>query len=153
MMSQTSSRNNRVQEISGRYGAHGFLRLVESIYKAVQHDPALENHIAGWQEIIRRQIENHSIPQDWWHHRRQFWHGKVASFMQSRYDLKCQWEFTESEKELLRAYYDATKLLSICMNRVQYLPASQYQVLAENLLRPNTLSSSTSERMKLEAEF
>lgn len=134
MRPRASSRNYRVREASGRYGAHGFMRLVESIYKAVQKDPALENHIAGWQEMIRRQLENHSIPQDWWHYRRQFWHGKVASFMRSRYDLKCQWEFTKSEKELLRAYYDATKLLSICMNRVQYLAPQNYQILADNLL-------------------
>ena len=133
-MMPTSSHPYRVQETSSRYGANQFIRLVQSIYQAVRHDPALENHIAGWQEMIRRQLENHTIPQDWWHYRRQFWHGKVESFMRSRYDLKCQWNFTESEKELLRAYYYATKLLSICMNRAQYLTPNQHQALADNLL-------------------
>ncbi|MEM9214582.1 MAG: NACHT domain-containing protein [Cyanobacteria bacterium P01_F01_bin.150] len=141
MMPMASSRNYRVQETSGRYGADGFIRLVESIYKSIQHDPALENHIAGWLEMIHRQLANHSIPQDWWHHRRQFWHGKVARFMKSRYDLRCQWEFTESDKSLLRAYYDAAKLLSICMNRTQNLAPNEYQTLAENLLLRSPLSS------------
>ena len=134
MMAKPAMKSYRVQETSGRYGATGFIRLVNSIYQAVRQDPALENHIAGWQEMIRRQMENHTLPQDWWHYRRQFWHGKVASFMRSRYDLQCQWNFTDAETELLRAYYDATKLLSICMNRSQYLTSTQHQALADNLL-------------------
>lgn len=134
MMTPSTRSSYRVHETSGRYGSTQFIQLINSIYQAVRHDPALENHIAGWQEMIRLQLENHPLPQDWWHYRRQFWHGKVTRFMRSRYDLQCQWDFTDREKVLLRAYYDATKLLSICMNRSQYLTPSQHQALADNLL-------------------
>ncbi len=118
-----------------------FLRAVDRIYAEVRENPALENRIAAWRETIRIQMQRYSMPQDWWQNERQFWRQRISGFMESLYGLQCRWNFSEDEKIKLRAYYDGTKLLSICMNRAnRNLSPSLYTALADAMLRLTSVS-------------
>ncbi|MEO0405866.1 MAG: NACHT domain-containing protein [Cyanobacteria bacterium P01_A01_bin.135] len=112
-----------------------FVRIVDEIYTKMRHDPKLEVQFDGWRDIIRNQQQQHRLPQDWWDHNRKYWRQRVGRYMGTTHGLRCDWEFSEADIALLYDYYDATKLLSICLNLARHVHKQQYQQLVEAMLK------------------
>ncbi|MGF1538290.1 MAG: NACHT domain-containing protein [Elainellaceae cyanobacterium] len=128
-----------------RFGYREFVRTVDAIYAKVRHDPKREVQFDGWREVIRQQQQQHRLPQEWWDHNRGYWRQRVGRYMHNTYDLRCDWEFTQADVDLLQTYYSATKLLSICLNLARHVSVQQYQRLASSMLRmapPTTVEPS-----------
>lgn len=125
----------RYKPADARSDYRQFVRIVDEIYTRVRHDPKQEVQFDGWRDVIRNQQQQHRLPQDWWNHNRQYWRQRVGRYMSNTHGLRCDWEFTEADVTLLYTYYNATKLLSICLNLTRRISPQQYQQLANNMLR------------------
>lgn len=112
-----------------------FLRIVDHIYETFQKEnPWLQNQLHSWLETIQLQQQHHRHQEEWWDSRREYWMKRLGLFMQRHHNLRCDWQFTEDEKRLLRQYYDVTKLMSICLNRSQEVSGAIYQEVVNNML-------------------
>ena len=115
-----------------------FVRIVDEIYTKVRHDPRLEVQFDGWREVIRSQQQQHRLPQDWWDHNRRYWRQRIGRYMGNSHGLRCDWDFSPEDVQLLYTYYNATKLLSICLNLARHISPTQYQQIAEGMLKAPT---------------
>ncbi len=131
----TADTAHRYAPAEARSGYRQFVRIVDEIYTRVRRNPKQEVQFDAWRDVIRNQQQQHRIPQDWWDHSRGYWRQRVERYMYSAHSLRCDWEFTEEDIALLRTYYSATKLLSICLNLARHVPQRQYQQLVEGMLR------------------
>jgi hypothetical protein len=87
---------------------------------------------------IKQQQTHYGDRFSWWESCRGYWQQRLQELMRVRLRLRCDWNFTEDEKILLRNYYDTTKLLAECMNRSQKRSEEVYDSIAKNLLKINS---------------
>ncbi|MGB3612222.1 MAG: NACHT domain-containing protein [Elainellaceae cyanobacterium] len=125
----------RYRPADARSDYRQFVRIVDEIYTKVRQDPKQEVQFDGWRDVIRNQQQQHHLPQDWWDHNRKYWRQRVGRYMTKTHGLRCDWEFSEADVALLYTYYNATKLLSICLNLTRRVSGQQYQQLVNGMLR------------------
>ncbi len=115
-------------------GYRTFMNMIEAIYERFKNkDLRLETQLISWQETIRLRQINYHNPLSWWCAERSTWRNRICQFMTRQHNLQCDWKLTTDEIETLRQYYDATKLLSICMNRSR-MSLEQRRVLVDSML-------------------
>lgn len=113
-----------------------FLSTLQRIYNTVKLvDIQMENALAAWFVMIKHQQSNHRSKADWWQTYQPYWKDRTQKFMQVKLNLRCNWNFTKEEKNLLYSYYSTTKLLSECLNRSTKVSPETYQNVARNLLK------------------
>ncbi|MGF1515950.1 MAG: NACHT domain-containing protein [Elainellaceae cyanobacterium] len=127
-----------------RFDHQQFVRTVDAIYTKVRHDPKQEVQFEGWRDVIRNQQRQHRLPQEWWDHNRVYWRQRVGRYIHNTHGLRCDWEFTPADVELLQTYYSATKLLSICLNLTRNVSEQQYHRLVSGMLRAQPVEESDS---------
>ncbi|MDX2211668.1 MAG: NACHT domain-containing protein [Oculatellaceae cyanobacterium bins.114] len=113
-----------------------FLNVVKKIYEKVKgSDVQMETSLEGWLIQIEKDLSNYPHARDWWKFRQSYWQDRIQKLMLLRLNLRCDWNFSEEEKNALRQYYDATKLLSECMNRSRKTSDETYHKITRNLLK------------------
>lgn len=114
-----------------------FLPLLQRIKKFLSNNPQKVDVLDGWFVLIKDEQSKFDSIGEWWTAKRSGWSKRVAVFM-GNLGLPCTYGLTREQIAKLRTYYDATKLLSTCMNRSQ-LDVPQRQQLADSMLLLTTL--------------
>jgi len=74
----------------------------------------------------------------WWHIHGQAWIRQLKFLMISHRNMGHDWQFNQQQKELLKEYYDANKLLIDCLNISNLSPEMRNEI-EETLLLPTEM--------------
>ena len=74
--------------------------------------------------------------QEWWQAEGQSWTGKLRAAIVEYCNIGHDWQFSAQQKELLKQYYDANKLLVDCLNSGCDVSPEVRQQIEETLLLP-----------------
>jgi predicted NACHT family NTPase len=74
----------------------------------------------------------------WWHIHGQAWIRQLKFLMISHRNMGHDWQFNQQQKELLKEYYDANKLLIDCLNNSNLSPEMRNEI-EETLLLPTEM--------------
>ena len=72
----------------------------------------------------------------WWKSNRGSWDSQLRKIMIEHRNAGHDWQFSESQKELLQNYYDANKLLVDCLKSECYANRQVLQRIEDTLLLP-----------------
>jgi predicted NACHT family NTPase len=72
----------------------------------------------------------------WWFTGGQVWADQLRAVMIEQRNLGHDWQFSDAQKERLQQYYDANKLLVVCLNSDCYVSREVRQEIEETLLLP-----------------
>ena len=72
----------------------------------------------------------------WWQQNGKTWAEKLRFAMIEHRNIGHDWQFTKAQKEKLRQYYDANKLLIDCLNSDCYVTKATRQYIEDTLLLP-----------------
>jgi hypothetical protein len=72
----------------------------------------------------------------WWHQNGKAWVKKLRIIMIEHRNIGHDWQFSEAQKEKLRQYYEANKLLVDCLNSDCYVTKATRQYIEDTLLLP-----------------
>jgi len=96
---------------------------------------AMQNSLENWPFLAQQQLTNYHNEAEWWYARHPFWQDLTRQFLSQHCGIKCDWNFSDSEKLLLRQYFNGTKLLADCLNLSRVTEDSYlYHHLADHLL-------------------
>jgi predicted NACHT family NTPase len=107
-------------------------------------DPALESALERERRQVLQEIKEQlpdpdggeEIFRQWWEAKSQAWNEQLRSVMIKHRNIGHNWQFSDQQKEVLRQYYDANKLLVDCLNNsCNVTPAVRSQI-EETLLLP-----------------
>jgi len=91
-------------------------------------------------EQVKSQIlvlsEDEERFQQWWIANGQTWTRKLREVMIEHRNIGHDWQFDEEQKELLKQYYDANKLLVDCLNSNCYVSREVRSQIEDTLLLP-----------------
>jgi hypothetical protein len=96
-------------------------------------DSTVERVVEGWINLVQQQKYKLGS-NDWWAASRSRWKKKVATFLDTL-ELPSVHDLKSEQRQCLRAYYYATKLLSTCLNRSPHLSPSRKAELADAMLK------------------
>ncbi|WP_306422185.1 NACHT domain-containing NTPase, partial [Nostoc sp. CHAB 5715] len=94
------------------------------------------------QQLLQQLKEQIPNPKDeklfvqWWQENGQAWSEKLRSAMIEHRNIGHNWQFSDSQNELLKQYYDANKLLVECLNSDCYVSREVRQEIEDTLLLP-----------------
>lgn len=113
-----------------------FFGVLKRLKKAIEplEDLQIQNSLESWDVQIQQQLQNFSGRSEWWSARHNMWRKRAREFMNRYFQLRCDWNFSDSERQLLRQYYNGTKLLAECLN-LSKISKDHYGYIAESLLR------------------
>jgi predicted NACHT family NTPase len=109
----------------------------------VEFDPTLDRTFDLNRKLKRSLQElKDQVPEDkafnhWWQENGQAWAEKLRAVMIKHRNIGHDWQFSESQKELLQKYYDANKLLVDCLNSSRYVSREVRQEIEDTLLLPS----------------
>ncbi len=114
--------------------------LGRAISRAHDVDPELERALQQLKEQI-------SYPEDqngkefvgWWKAKCQDWTEQFRAVMIKYRNIGYDWQFSEQQKDVLKKYYDANRLLVDCLNSNCYVTSTVRQEIEETLLVPSKL--------------
>ncbi len=96
----------------------------------------LRDQLPQLQEL-RDQLPNYSDDLvNWWNSNSQDWRKQVRRVMIEHRNIGHDWQFNESQNELLQKYYDANKLLVDCLKSECYANCQVLQHIEDTLLLP-----------------
>ena len=74
--------------------------------------------------------------EQWWNKNGSAWTKQLRTLMIKYRNIGHEWQFNDSQKELLRQYYDANKMLVDCLNSDCYVSRDVRQEIEDTLLLP-----------------
>lgn len=80
--------------------------------------------------------KNWKNTKQWWQTNGQAWIEQLRNVMIEHHNIGHDWQFNDSQKQLLQQYYDANKLLVDCLNSECYVSRSVRQEIEDTLLLP-----------------
>lgn len=122
-----------------------FSGLIRQVRDFLSENARQKEVLDGWLDLLRREENEFSATNEWLAQKRTSWIKRVARLLENL-GLPCIFGLTPEQLTKLRTYYDATKLLSTCINRSQ-LDAQKRQQLADSMLLVTTLPPSEDEFM------
>lgn len=114
-----------------------FSGTVKKLTKMVQRFDSfsMKNSLENWNFLAQQQLGNYHNEAEWWYARHPFWQDLTRQFLFQHCDIKCDWDFSDVEKSLLRQYFNGTKLVADCLNLSRITEDSPlYHHLANHLL-------------------
>jgi predicted NACHT family NTPase len=125
-------------ELSRVYHNHD-LTLWISFFRVLTliRDPELNQSL----QQLRNQLPgqppvNKEVLQQWWQINGQAWNEQLQEVMITHRNIGHDWQFNEHQKELLKQYYEANKLLVDCMNSGCNVSPTVRNKIEETLLLP-----------------
>ncbi|MDF5723878.1 MAG: hypothetical protein PUP91_26125 [Rhizonema sp. PD37] len=80
--------------------------------------------------------KNKGAHKQWWQENGQAWAKQLRSAMIEHRNSGHDWQFTDAQKDILKQYYDANKLLVDCLNSDCYVSREVRQEIEDTLLLP-----------------
>ena len=84
-------------------------------------------------DVSRNNGENFK---QWWQENGQAWTEQLRAVMIQHRNIGHDWQFSNEQKQLLKQYYDANKLLIDCLNSDCYISRDVRQEIEDTLLLP-----------------
>jgi hypothetical protein len=93
--------------------------------------------LESWDFLSKEQLRNYPERSEWWSANHKMWQRRAREVMSHYFQLRCDWNFTEEERKVLRRYYNGTKLLAECLNlsNLSKISKVDYAALADSLLK------------------
>jgi predicted NACHT family NTPase len=85
---------------------------------------------------LTQQIKNHRNFYNWWIENGKNWTQQLKSIAIKNCNIGHDWQFSDSQKQLLQQYYDANKLLVECLNSDCYVSREVRESIESTLLLP-----------------
>ncbi len=79
---------------------------------------------------------NSEVNKRWWQENGKSWTEQLRAVMIEHRNIGHDWQFTDAQKELLKQYYNANKLLVDCLNSDCYVSREVRQEIEDTLLLP-----------------
>lgn len=76
------------------------------------------------------------MKKEWWQENEQAWRNQLRAVMIEHRNIGHDWQFSDAQKERLKQYYDANKLLVDCLNSDCYISRSVREEIEATLLLP-----------------
>ena len=107
-------------------------------------DPALESALERERGQVLQEIKEQlpdpdggeEIFRQWWEGKSQAWNEQLRSVMIKHRNIGHNWQFSDQQKEVLRQYYDANKLLVDCLNNSCNVTPGVRSHIEDTLLLP-----------------
>jgi predicted NACHT family NTPase len=97
--------------------------------------PELRLKIQAWRDELPSRDDREAFRQ-WWLDNCITWMERIRAMMIEHRNIGHDWQFSEAQKEKLRQYYDANKLLVECLNSDCYVTKATRQYIEDTLLLP-----------------
>lgn len=110
------------------------LSLDFSLSRAI--NPELKQSLQELKEQLPDLEGNKGQFRQWWKVNGKAWAEQLRSVMIEHRNIGHDWQFSQQQKELLKQYYDADKLLVDCLNSDCYVSREVRQEVEDNLLLP-----------------
>ena len=110
-------------------------------------DPELKNLLQKLREQLPSRQDWQEF-QKWWLANGKAWCEELREVMIKYRNIGHDWQFTDKQKELLKQYYDANKLLVDCLNSDCYVSREVRQQIEDTLLLPIAGLNSVSSNLK-----
>ncbi|MBE9098725.1 NACHT domain-containing protein [Vacuolonema iberomarrocanum] len=112
----------------------GIVKKLTKIAQKFDNFP-MKNSLDNWNFLAQQQLANYHNEAEWWYARYPFWQDLTRQFLAQHCDIKCDWNFSDEEKSLLRQYFNGTKLLADCLNLSRVMEEGDlYHHIANHLL-------------------
>ena len=115
-----------------------FVNSLEQLSRLLAGDIKNSEVVKGWLKRIGREQLNYESTDVWWTANCENWSNRIITFV-GTLEIPCIIGLSESHQKKLKAYYEATKLLSICINRSQ-LNDLQRQRMSESMLTVSSIN-------------
>jgi predicted NACHT family NTPase len=89
------------------------------------HDQLPNTSQGNWKEFAK-----------WWQLNGQTWTEELRTILVENRNISHKWEFSKAQKELIKKYYNANRLLIACLNSDCYVSQEVREEIKENLLLP-----------------
>ena len=103
-------------------------------------NPILDLELRQALEKIKMKIpdslRNKIISKEWWKTNLQSWADELKAVMIEYRNIGHDWQFSDEQKQLLKQYYDANKLLVDCLNSAANVTPTVRQEIEDTLLLP-----------------
>ncbi|WP_225886941.1 NACHT domain-containing protein [Nodosilinea nodulosa] len=97
---------------------------------------ALKNNLPNIPNIYDQNDSVQKAFKRWWIANGDTWPNRLQAVMNQHYNIGRDWRFHSTEKEKLRQYYNANKLLVECLNSDCYVTKATRQYIEDTLLLP-----------------
>lgn len=87
-------------------------------------------------QLLNLPYEDLQIVQQWWQASGQAWTEQLRAILIEHRNIGHDWQFSDSQKKLLKQYHDANRLLVDCLNSDCYVSREVRQEIEETLLLP-----------------
>jgi predicted NACHT family NTPase len=128
---------NRAIELDLTYYPYAFKG---AFFLACERALVLEPNLGQALQQLKEQLpdldSNERKFRQWWEVQGQAWAKQLRAILIEHRSLAHDWQFSEEQKKLLKAYYDANKLLVDCLNSDCYVSREVRQHIEDTLLLP-----------------
>ena len=128
---------NRAIELDLTYYPYAFKG---AFFLACERALILEPNLGQALQVLKEQLpdldSNERKFRQWWEVQGQAWAKRLRAILIEHRSLAHDWQFSEEQKKLLKAYYDANKLLVDCLNSDCYVSREVRQHIEDTLLLP-----------------
>jgi predicted NACHT family NTPase len=122
------------------------LALYFASHPIVELACAIEPDLRKGLQYLRQKFPDHHKDREkfakWWQAKGLEWSKKLRSLIVHHRKGSQDWEFSENQLKILRAYHDANKLLIECLNNAEYVSPLVKNQIESNLLLPRSDYSS-----------
>ncbi|MBV8887733.1 MAG: hypothetical protein JO235_27575, partial [Chroococcidiopsidaceae cyanobacterium CP_BM_RX_35] len=125
--------------------------LNRAISRAQVVDCELEQSLQQLKAEISYQYQGVAEFTIWWKFNGKAWTEQLRAMIVAHRNMGQDWQFSDRQREILKQYYDANKLLVDCLNSNCCLTSSVRQEIETTLLRPKAEIAVTSVEEKLPA--
>jgi predicted NACHT family NTPase len=129
--------HNRAIELDLTYYPYAFKG---AFFLACERALILEPNLGQALQQLKEQLpdldSNERKFRQWWEVQGQAWAKRLRAILIEHRSLARDWQFSEEQKKLLKAYYDANQLLVDCLNSDCYVSREVRQHIEDSLLLP-----------------
>ncbi|MBE9115501.1 NACHT domain-containing NTPase [Lusitaniella coriacea LEGE 07157] len=111
-----------------------FLTFVDNLHIQLEHE--LKQSLKRFKSQLPDAEGDKSTYQKWWKSNSEIWTQNLRLTIIAYRNIGYDWQFKTQEKELLKQYYDANKLLVECLKRISRVSGDVRQEIESTLLLP-----------------
>ena len=109
--------------------------FVSVLHRTLDLSPELKRPLQQLKDQLPNPEDQEACEQ-WWQENGQAWTEQLRAVMIEHRNIGHDWQFSDEQKDLLKQYYDANKLLVDCLNSDCYVSREVRQEIEDTLLLP-----------------
>jgi len=126
--------------LGGDYNYYPFLEapceLDSTLTKNLDPNSELKRKLQELQDQFSNSLVNREKFERWWQEDSQIWTEQLRTVIIEHRNICHNWQFSDEQRQLLKQYYDANKLLVNCLNSDCYVSRDVRQEIEDTLLLP-----------------